>query len=180
MVGIILRRWFWPKMRDAVRRFIRNCDVCGRPTVWREAKAGFLRSLPIPERTGSNLTIDFITDLPPSEGCTNVMVITDLLSKDIFVFDANTMTAEGCAKIFIDRYFRYHGSPRYLTIDRGSNWTSHFWKTFCELTGIVQRLTTSNHPQSNASERANQEIYKYLRVFTCYAQDNWMSLLPMA
>lgn len=41
-------------------------------------------------------------------------------------------------------------------------------------------MTTSYHPQSTASERANQEIYKYLRVFTCYAQDNWVELLPMA
>lgn len=180
MVGIILRRWFWPKLRESVRRFIRNCDVCGRSTVWREAKAGFLRSLPIPDRIGSDLTIDFVTDLPPSEGCTNIMVITDRLAKDIFLFGTNSMTADKCAKLFIDRYFRYHGFPRYLTSDRGSDWTSHFWKTFCELTGIVQRLTTSYHPQSNASERANQELYKYLRVFTCYAQDNWMSLLPMA
>lgn len=180
MVGIILRRWFWPKLRDAVRKFIRNCDVCGRTSVWREAKAGFLRSLPIPERIGSDLTIDFVTDLPLSEGCTNIMVITDRLSKDIFTFGTNSMSAENCAKVFIDRYYRYFGFPRYLVSDRGSDWTSHFWSTFCKVTGITQRLTTSYHPQSNASERANQEIYKYLRVFTCYAQDNWMSLLPMA
>lgn len=48
MVSMILRRWFWPKLRNSVRQFIRNCDVCGRATVWREAKAGFLKSLPIP------------------------------------------------------------------------------------------------------------------------------------
>lgn len=180
MVGIILRRWFWPKIREWVRRFIRNCDVCGRTTVWREAKAGFLRSLPIPDRIGSELTIDFVTDLPPSEGCTNIMVITDRLSKDIFAFGTNSMTSEHCATLFIDRYYRHFGFPRYLTSDRGSDWTSHFWKAFCELTGIKQRLTTAYHPQSNASERANQEIYKYLRAFTCYAQNNWMSLLPMA
>lgn len=180
MVGIILRRWFWPKLRDSVRRFIRNCDICGRTTVWREAKAGFLRSLPIPERIGSDLTIDFITDLPLSENCTNIMVITDRLSKDIMLFGTESMTSENCAKVFIDRYYRYFGFPRYLVSDRGSDWTSHFWKTFCNLTGITQRLTTSYHPQSNASERANQEVYKYLRVFTCYSQENWMSLLPMA
>lgn len=180
MVGIILRRWFWPKLRDSVRRFVRNCDVCGRTSVWREAKAGFLRSLPIPDRIGSDLTIDFITDLPVSEGCTNIMVITDRLSKDVFIFGTSSMTSEYCAKLFIDRYFRYFGFPRYLTSDRGSDWTSHFWKTFCQLVGITQRLTTAYHPQSNASERANQEIYKYLRAFTCYAQSNWMELLPMA
>ena len=167
-------------MREAVRRFIRNCDVCGRTTVWREAKAGFVRSLPIPERLGSELTIDFVTDLPPSQGCTNVMVITDRLSKDVFMFGTNTMEAEQCAKLFVDRYYRYFGFPRYLTSDRGSDWVGHFWKYFCQLVGITQRLTTAYHPQSNASERANQEMYKYLRAYTCYAQDNWMELLPLA
>ncbi|KAI0993099.1 hypothetical protein K3495_g15085, partial [Podosphaera aphanis] len=180
MISILLRRWFWPKMRESVRQFVRNCDVCGRTTVWREAKAGFLRSLPIPDRIGSELTIDFITDMPLSKGCTNIMVITDRLSKDIFIFGTESMKSEECARVFVDRYYRYHGFPRYLTSDRGSDWLSHFWKTFCELTGISQRLTTAYHPQSNASERANQEIYKYLRIFSCYAQDDWMDLLPMA
>ena len=164
MVGMILRRWFWPKLRESVRQFIRNCDICGRTTVWREAKAGFLRSLPIPERIGSELTIDFVTDLPPSEGCTNLMVITDRLSKDIFIFGTNSMAAENCAKVFVDRYYRYFGFPRYLTSDRGSDWTSHFWKTFCETIGIKQRLTTSYHSLSNASERANP---RNLQIPTC-------------
>ncbi len=180
MISMILRRWFWPKMRESVRRFVRNCDVCGRSTVWREAKAGFMRSLPIPERIGSELSIDFITDLPESRGCTNIMVITDRLSKDIFLFGAGSMAAEKCADLFVDKYYRYFGFPRFLTSDRGSDWLSHFWRTFWRLTGITQRLTTAYHPQSNASERANQELYKYLRSFTCYSQDNWLDLLPLA
>lgn len=158
MIRVLLRRVFWPKMREAVRRFIRNCDVCGRTTVWREAKAGFTKPLPIPDQLGSELTIDFATDLPPSQGCTNIMVITDWLSKDVFMFGAKSMEAESCAKIFIDRYYRYYGFPRYLTSDRGSDWVSHFWKVSCQSAGITQRLTTAYHPQSNASERTNQEI----------------------
>ena len=180
MIGIILRKWFWPRLRESVRRFIRNCDVCERSTVWREAKAGFLRSLPLPERIGSDLTIDFITDLPKSRNCTNIMVITDRLSKDVFIFGTSSMAAQSCAEVFIDRYYRYFGFPKFLTSDRGSDWLSHFWTTFCKLTKIKQNPTTAYHPQYNASERANQEIYKYLRVFTCYSQDNWMELLPLA
>ena len=165
MIGILLRRWFWPKMRESVRRFVRNCDVCGRSTVWREAKAGFLKSLPIPERIGSELTIDFVTDLPKSNNCTNIMVITDRLSEDVFLFGTDSMEAIKCAEIFLDRYYRFFGFPRYLTSDKGSDWLSHFWKTFCQLVGINQRLTTAYHPQTNGSERANQKLYKYLRTF---------------
>ena len=98
MVSILLRRWFWPKIRESVRQFVRNCNVCGRSTVWREAKAGFMRSLPIPERIGCELTIDFVTDLPKSRACTNIMVITDRLSKDIFLFGAGSMAARQSAK----------------------------------------------------------------------------------
>ena len=142
-------------MRAAVRRFIRNCDVCGRTTIWREAKAGIIRSLPIPDRIESELTIDFVTDLPKSQGCTNMMVITDRLSKDVFMFGTESMEAEQCAKLFVDRYYRYFGFPRYLTSDRGSDWVSYFWKLFCQFVEITQQLTIAYHPQSNASERAN-------------------------
>ena len=90
------------------------------------------------------------------------------------------MAASKCAELFIEKYYQYFGFPRYLTSDRGSDWLSHFWKTFCELTGITQRLTTAYHPQSNASKRANQELYKYLRAFTCYSQDIWFNLRPLA
>ena len=135
MIGILLRRWFWPKMRESVRRFAWNCDICGRSRVWREAKAGFMKSVKIPERIGCELTIDFVTDLPKSRGCSNIMVITDRLSKDI-LFGASSMAARQCAELFVDRYYRFFGFPRYLTSDRGSDWLSHFWKTFCQLTGI--------------------------------------------
>lgn len=180
MIEILLKLVFWPKMREAVRRFIRICDICGRTTIWREAKSGFLPPLLIPDRTGSKLTIDLVKDLPPSQKCTNVMVITDQLSRDVFMFGTNLMEEEHCADIFVDRYYKYFGFPGFLTSDRGSDWISHFWKNFCQFIGITQRLTTAHHPQFNASERANQRMYKYLRVFTCYAQENWMKLLPLA
>ena len=108
------------------------------------------------------------------------MVITDRLSKDVFMFGTESMEAEHCAKLFVDRYYRYFGFPRYPTSDRGSDWAGNFWKFFCQFLGITQRLTTAYHPQSNASERANQEMYKYLRAYTCYAQDSWMEQLPLA
>lgn len=87
------------------------------------------------------------------------MVIIDRLSKEIFAFGTNSMASKVYAIVFINRYYRYHEFLRYLTSDRGSDWVSHFWKTFCEVTGISQRLTTVYHPQSNEREQADQEIF---------------------
>lgn len=131
----------------------------GRPTVWREAKAGLLKSLPITGRIGSKLTIDFVIDLPESNNCTKFMVIIDRLSNDVFLFVTSSIEAVKCAELFIDRYYRFFGFPPYSTGDKGSGWLSHFWKTFCQLMGIMQKLTTSYNLQRNASGGANQELY---------------------
>jgi hypothetical protein len=47
--------------------------------------------------------------------------------------------------------------------------------------GVYQTLSTAFHPQTDGeTERVNQEIEQYLRVFCNYQQDNWAELLPFA
>jgi hypothetical protein len=71
--------------------------------------------------------------------------------------------------------------PRSIVSDRGSNWTSKFWRTFCDLAGIQQRLSTAYHPQTDGGpERANQEIQAYLRAYISYTQTDWGDFLPAA
>jgi len=47
--------------------------------------------------------------------------------------------------------------------------------------GISLRLSTVYHPQTDGqTERVNQVLEQYLRVFTSYNQDNWSAILPHA
>ncbi|KAM4067361.1 integrase core domain-containing protein [Hirsutella rhossiliensis] len=71
--------------------------------------------------------------------------------------------------------------PRSIVSDRGSNWLSRFWKRFCRLAGVTQKLSTAYHPQTDGGpERMNQEIEAYLRAYVSYVQDDWGELLPAA
>ena len=46
---------------------------------------------------------------------------------------------------------------------------------------INSSLTTAYHPQANGqTERKNQEVEQYLRLYTSRVQDDWSTLLPMA
>jgi hypothetical protein len=47
---------------------------------WTPAR-GKLQPLPIPQRPWSHLSVDFLTDLPPSRGNTTILVIVDRFSK---------------------------------------------------------------------------------------------------
>jgi hypothetical protein len=44
----VARDYFWPGMSNDIRKFIRNCNVCGRVKSWRDGKHGLLKPLPIP------------------------------------------------------------------------------------------------------------------------------------
>lgn len=71
--------------------------------------------------------------------------------------------------------------PRAITSDRGTNWTSTFWKELCRLLGVQQRLSSGYHPQTDGGpERLNQEVQAYLRNFINREQSDWKQWLPTA
>ena len=178
---IISRQYFWPGLSQDVRQFLRNCDVCGRSTLWREKKRGFLKPLPVPDRPWAELSMDFITGLPPSNGATNILVITDRLTKSLILEPMTTTTAEDVASVFLRSFVRHHGIPRAITSDRGPQFVGLFWSHLCELLRITRRVSTAFHPETDgATERANQEVEAYLRAYTAYQQSDWADLLPAA
>ena len=179
--ALMARQFFWPNMLQDIRRFVRNCDTCRRMKAWRERRQGFLKPLPIPDRLWREISVDFITGLPESEKCTNLMVITDRLGKGIILEPMRTIEAKDVARVFLRTFYRQHGLPAAITSDRGPQFVSALWKRVCQLLGIVRRLSTAYHPETDgATERMNQTVETYLRTFINSSQDDWADLVPMA
>lgn len=177
----LARDYFWPRMSQDVRRYIRNCGVCGRTKPWREQKHGLLKPLPVPDQPWRDITIDFITGLPESEGHTNIAVVTDKLTKAVVFEGMGSITAEDTAWMLIRRVISQHGIPRAIVSDRGTQFDNQMWARACQLMGIERRLSTAWHPQTDgATERVNSVVEAYLRSYVCYDQSDWMRLLPMA
>ncbi|KAF7574116.1 hypothetical protein PtrM4_057390 [Pyrenophora tritici-repentis] len=179
---ILSRQFFWSGAASDVRRFVRNCEICGRNTIWRDTKRGLLKPLPIPERIWGEISIDFITDLPPSgrDNATNCMVVTDRLTKGVELEGLHDISAEAVAQRLFERHYPIHGIPTAITSDRGPQFVCDLWRHFCKLLDIEQRLSTAYHPQTDgATERMNQEIEKMIRIWATYTQENWLALLPI-
>lgn len=177
----IAREYFWPNQAFDVRRFVQNCDICGRTKPWRQVKQGFLKPLPIADQQWQEQSIDFIVGLPESDSCTTLMVITDRLGKGVKMIELPDIEAETVAWAWIRWVFRLHGVPRAIVTDRGTQFTGFLWRTICRLLKIERRISTAFHPQTDGStERKNSEIEVYLRTFCNHAQTDWVRLLPIA
>jgi hypothetical protein len=65
--------------------------------------------------------------------------------------------------------------------DRGPQFTAAFTVEVYRLLGIKAAKTTTYHLQADGqTERVNQELEQYLRLFVSERQDDWVDLLPMA
>lgn len=178
-VALVARQFFWPNFVSDVRRFVRNCDVCGRTKVWRDRKQGLLRPLPVPERQWREISIDFIGPLVRSRNCEMLMVITDRLGKGVILRGCEDVEADTIAKLFIDCFYRHHGVPAAIVSDRGGQFVSQLWKRVCQLLKIERRISTAYHPETDgATERANVEVETTLSRVVSYAQDDWVEWLP--
>jgi hypothetical protein len=67
----------------------------------------------------SEILIDFITKLPESKGYTNIVVITDRLSKGVVADRLKEISAKSLADWFLRRYYLHHFLPIAIVSDRG-------------------------------------------------------------
>ena len=179
---LFTRNYWFPGINAFVKDYVNSCFLCQQAKVPRHLRYGELAPLPVPTTPWKGLTCDLITDLPASCGKDSVLVFVDRMTKmSHFIPCSKTLDAPNFAKLFVSHVVRLHGLPDTIISDRGSIFTSHFWSTLSSILGIDARKSTSFHPQTDGqTERMNQTLEAYLRIFCNYEQDDWFDLLPLA
>jgi len=125
--------------------------------------------------------MDFIKQLLSSSGFTAILVVIDQLSKQaIFIPTHNTITSPKLAQLFLLHVFTKHGVPTHVTSDQGSEFVLHFFRSLGKALDMKLHFTSGYHPEGDRqTERANQTLEQYLRMYCNYQQDNWLDLLPL-
>jgi hypothetical protein len=110
------------------------------------------------------------------------MNVVDTLSKRAhFLPTHTTLTAEGAAQLYLTHVWKLHGLPQKIVSDRGPQFIANFTKELYRLLGIKLALSTAYHPQTDGqTERVNQELEQFLRLFTNERQNDWDELVPLA
>ena len=76
---LIGRRYYWPKIREDIKRFIKNCNIC--QALVQHAPYGLLQSNEVFDWPWKSIAMDFIMDLPKSDGYETILVVIDRLTK---------------------------------------------------------------------------------------------------
>ncbi len=146
-LSLLQARYWWPSMTRDVNRYVRSCSVCAMSKTPRHLPVGKLVPLPVPRRPWSHIGVDFVTDLPASEGNTCILVVVDRFSKACkFVPLKGLPTALETAECLFTQIFRNYGLPEEIVSDRGPQFISRVWKAFFRLLGVAVSLSSGYHP----------------------------------
>lgn len=185
---LVKRKYYWTRMSPEIKDYVRHCGLCQRAKPVRHKPYGEMQALPLPEKPFASISMDFITDLPLSiETGQNrardaILVIVDRHTKVVrYVACNKTVDAPELANLFFKNWIKDHGIPADILSDRGSVFTSHFWSALCFYLKVRRKLSTAFHPQTDGqTERQNQGIEAYLRIYCNQHQDDWAELLHFA
>ena len=106
----------------------------------------------------------------------------DRLTKSAhFVPVKTTATSAMLADVYMARIVCLHGVPKKIVSDRGTQFTSKFWKKVHEALGTQLNFSTAYHPQTDGqTERVNQILEDMLRACALTYKRSWDKSLPFA
>ena len=91
-----------------------------------------------------------------------------------FILTMEKTSAEGLTRLFRNNMWKLHGLPESIISDRGPQFAAGLMKELNEMLGIKSKLSTVFHPQTDRqTERVNQELEQYLRMFINHRQEQW-------
>jgi len=176
MVELVTRNYWWLEVTKKVKRYVKGCDQCQRMKNRVEMPVGKLRPNKVLEKPWQHISVDFITKLPMSKGHDLILVVCNRFSKmsNFVVTTEKTMTEE-LVRLFRDNMWKLHEFPESVISDRGLT------KELNKMLGIETKLLTAYHLQTDGqTERTNQELEQYLRMYVNHRQNNWSEWLATA
>lgn len=179
---LLSRDYWWPGMAAFVSKYVEGCALCQQnkvnthPTMPPLQPIAATSSLPF-----QFVTTDFITDLPISNGFDSCWIVVDHnATKGVVILPCTKeIDALGTSKLYHEGPYRRFGLPETILSDRGPQFASKVMQELTRLLGIKSKLSTAYHPQTDGqTERINQEVEAYLRIYCADQPEDWSTHIP--
>lgn len=114
--ALLRRKYYWPELAKDVATYVKTCQMCQVMKPRRHRPYGEGQALPMPSCAWQEMTMDFITDLPPSKWHDKVvdaiLVIVDRYTKmNIYVPTTKRCTSVELASILMEHVVKHYGVP---------------------------------------------------------------------
>jgi transposase InsO family protein len=168
--------WWWPKMRDDIRKVVDSCVDCRKFTIF---KHGYHPSQSITAaQPGDHYQIDLAQLKESAEGYTYCLVLVDVCSGFIMLRPIKEKTAETIAWELWN-IFTIIGIPKILQSDNGSEFVNELIRALTKRLGVPHRFISEYNPRADGKvERVVQTIKTTVMKLLKGASVFWPLHLP--
>ena len=157
-------KYWWPKMKNAVTKFIKACDVCNKSKYNRNPE---VPPLPITKTCDAPFEKIFIDVFTVAKD--KYLTIVDTFSRLGHAIKIDSKNPADVLDALIT-YFSYYGIPEEISSDAGTEFNNQLIKEIANLHKIKLHLGTAKNPESQANvERFHSTLLEHLR---CMEEDN--------
>ena len=173
----IKAKYFWYNMRQAIKSYISNCEVCQREG--RRRRNEPLRIIKVNQPFG-RVGIDIVGPLPKTRaGNQYIVVAMDYLTKWPEAKAIPDATAQSVARFIYEDIICRHSCPVEIVSDNGSAFVSQVVEAILEQYQIKHHLISPYHPQSNGLvERFNRTLCTSLAKYIQIMENDWDQYIP--
>jgi hypothetical protein len=159
------QRYSWYGMKRDVAAHVALCDTCHRVKEEHQKLAGLLQPLKVLEWKWEEISMDFIVGLPRTPaGYDSIWVTVDRLTKVAhFIPVKTTHLGARLVERYMSRIVCFHGVPKRIVSDKGTQLTSRFWEKLHESMDTKLNFSSAYHPQNDGqTERTNHILEESL------------------
>ncbi|KAK7605039.1 hypothetical protein V9T40_006225 [Parthenolecanium corni] len=169
---VIRRHFDWPKCKDQVVDFCRNCMTCRKNKAINYSPVGQFKSIEAKEPL-EMISVDVFGPVTKTDrGNTKLIVIMDVFTKFTRLYPVAKTAMNDCCEA-INSFMSEYGKVKIILTDRALTFTSPKWKRYWHEKGVRIRLTSVYTPQSNPVETRMKVIGDCLRIYCPSEHHKW-------
>lgn len=149
---------YWPNMSLEVKNYVQVCEICQKYNPESRKPAGRIQQT-ITTQPWQMMGVDLMGPLPRSSRLnTHLFVFIDYYTRWVEMFPLWEASAETCTRMPVREIITRWGVPQYLMSDQGTQFVAELFSETCRSWGLARMFTTTYHPQTNLTERANRTV----------------------
>lgn len=172
----IKQNYYWPKMVEDIKKYVRNCDICRATKPRNEVARAPMGKYRDAVRPWRMITLDFCGPYPLTNSRNRfLLVVVDSFSKFVSVKPMTQSSAADTIRFLKNEIFLKFGVPEIVISDNGPQLRSNLFNDFLNQYNVKHWKTASYHPQANATEAANKTVVNAIRAYIADITDqrNW-------
>lgn len=169
-------KFYWPKMKEHITKYINECDVCGQAKYDRNPVKQKFNIVAPPTKPFEIVHLDLL-----SVETQKYLTIIDSFSKYAQAYHLRDATAISVIQALLT-FSTHHGLPLTIVTDRGPEFTNQLFSEFVKIHKVQHHKISACTPNENGMvERLHSTLLEHLRILKLeHRGDSAMNLMPYA